>query len=62
MNQLFDKFRNPKMHGALRHVLTAFGPLLAAYGWVDDIKWQLGVGVVMACLGFYLSWTAAEKK
>ena len=57
-----DKLRNPKVHGALRHMLTAFGPLLASHGIATETNWQMGVGVFMAALGFWASWTASEKK
>ena len=57
-----EKLRNPKVFGALRHLLTAIGPLLAARGYVDDVMWQLGVGLVLAIIGFVLSWTASEKR
>jgi hypothetical protein len=58
---MIDKLRNPKVQGALRHLLTAIGPLLAAKGYTDDVMWQLGVGLVMAALGFWASLTAPEK-
>ena len=54
--------RNPKVMGALRHMLTSLGPLLAAHGVTTDIYWQITVGVLMATLGFYASLTAPEKR
>jgi len=55
------KLRDPRVQGALRHVLTAAGPMVAAMGWADDATWQVVVGIVMALVGFYTSWTAKEK-
>lgn len=57
-----EKLKDPRVQGALRHLLTALGPLLAAKGIVDDATWQILVGVAMAALGFYASLTAPEKK
>lgn len=59
---MMEKLRNPKVQGALRHLLTSCGPLLAAFGVMDDAEWQIVVGVGMAGIGFYLSLTAPEKK
>lgn len=56
-----EKLKDPKVQGALRHLLTSVGPLLATNGVVSDIKWQIGVGIVMAGIGFWASWTAKEK-
>lgn len=58
---MIDKLRNPKVQGALRHMLTAIGPVLASRGWIDDAMWQVYVGCGMGALGFYLSMTAPEK-
>ena len=68
-----SKFRNPKVQGALRHLLTALGPVLAILAAVDDPmvllkslialeNWPAVVGLLMAVLGFWASWTAKEKK
>lgn len=56
------KLFSPKMRGALRHLLSSLGPLVAAHGITTDAYWQTGVGVLMALLAFYDSWTAPEKK
>ena len=56
------KLHDPRVQGALRHLLTAVGPLLAAFGYMDDATWQTIVGALMAALGFALSWKAPEKK
>ena len=56
-----DKLRNPKIQGALRHLLTSTGPLMATWGVTDESTWAVGVGVVMAAVGFWGSWTAKEK-
>lgn len=67
-----EKLKNPKVIGALRHVLTALGPILMLIGSVDDpiailrlliseAGWPAMVGLIMAVLGFYSSWTAPEK-
>lgn len=53
---------SPKMRGALRHVLTAVGPILATHGVTSEAYWATIVGLLMAALGFYDSWTAPEKK
>ena len=50
------------MRGAIRHMLTAVGPLLASNGWVTNADWQISVGITLAVLGFYDSWTAKEKQ
>lgn len=68
-----SKLRNPKVQGALRHLLTALGPVLAILAAVDDPmvllkslialeNWPAVVGLLMAVLGFWASWTAKEKK
>jgi len=68
-----SKLRNPKVQGALRHLLTALGPMLAILAAVDDPmallkslialeNWPAVVGLLMAVLGFWASWTAKEKK
>lgn len=54
--------RDPRVMGALRHLLTSVGPLLAAHGVTTEAYWQIGVGVFMALLGFWASITAPEKK
>ncbi|MHC9235027.1 Pam3-gp28 family putative phage holin [Pseudooceanicola sp. 502str34] len=59
---MIEIIRKPQVQGALRHLLTALGPLLAAHGITSDAYWQAGVGAFMAALGFYLSVTAPEKK
>lgn len=51
-----------KMRGALRHMLSSVGPLLAAHGITTDAYWQILVGILMAGLAFYDSWKAPEKK
>tara|TARA_R100001086_G_scaffold22373_1_gene10742 strand:- start:1331 stop:1489 length:159 start_codon:yes stop_codon:yes gene_type:complete len=50
------------MRGAIRHVLTAIGPLLASRGVTTDADWQIWTGLAIAVLGFYDSWTAKEKR
>jgi len=55
------KLRNPKVQGALRHLLTAVGPVLASQGIASEQAWAVVVGVIMAGLGFWASWTAKEK-
>lgn len=68
-----DKLRNPKVQGALRHLLTAIGPVLAVIMAADDpwalllalfsaAGWPSLVGVIMAGLGFWASLTAPEKR
>lgn len=57
-----NRFRDPKVQGALRHLLTSMGPLIATWGVMDETSWAIGVGVAMALLGFWASWTAKEKK
>lgn len=67
-----DKLRNPKVQGALRHLLTAIGPVLALLAAVEEPlafvaslirpeNWPALVGVLMAVLGFWASWAAPEK-
>ncbi len=56
------KLRDPRVMGALRHLLTSLGPLLAAHGVTDDQTWQIWVGVTMAAIGFWASMTAPEKR
>lgn len=60
--KLRQALNRPKVMGALRHLLTSMGPLLAAHGVTTDGYWQIGVGVLMAILGFYASLTAKEKQ
>lgn len=62
MNPLAQKFFDPRIQGALRHLLTAFGPILAMHGVTSDESWQLWVGLTMAGLGFVGSWFAPEKQ
>lgn len=57
-----SKLQDPKVQGAIRHLLTSLGPLLASHGVVTEAYWQIAVGVAMALLGFWTSWTAKEKK
>jgi hypothetical protein len=68
-----EKFRNPKIQGALRHLLTAAGPVLALLlsapdpigllkSLVSAAGWPALVGLIMAGLGFWQSWTAREKR
>lgn len=56
------KLRDPRVQGALRHLLTSLGPLLAAHGVTTDAYWQISVGVLMAAVGFWASITAPEKR
>lgn len=67
------KLMTPKVQGALRHLLTAIGPVLAVLMASDDpmtlLKslispqhWPSLVGFLIAALGFYASWAAPEKK
>lgn len=58
---ILDRFRDPKIMGLFRHTLTAFGPVLAHQGIITEHSWQLYTGLVVAVLGFALSWTAKEK-
>ena len=55
---MLDRLLSPKMRGALRHVLSSIGPLVAAHGFTTDAHWQMGVGTLMAVLAFYDSWTS----
>ncbi|MFV1620454.1 hypothetical protein [Phaeobacter sp. JH20_26] len=68
-----SKLRNPKVQGALRHLLTAIGPVLAVIMAAEDpaallraligaAGWPSLVGVIMAVLGFWASVTAPEKR
>jgi hypothetical protein len=68
-----EKLRNPKVQGALRHFLTAVGPVLALMmsapdPWalfkalVSAAGWAALVGLIMTGLGLYLSLTAKEKR
>ncbi len=56
------KFFSPKIQGSLRHVLTSVGPVLAMNGTASESDWQVGVGVIMAVIGFVGSWVAPEKQ
>lgn len=51
-----------QQRGALRHLLTALGPLAAAHGFMTEAYWQILIGVLFAGWAFYDSWTAPEKK
>ena len=55
---MIAKLLSPKMRGALRHALTGLGPLLARHGVTSDEYWQIVVGVMMAALAVYDSWTS----
>jgi len=68
-----NKLRDPRVRGALRHLLTAIGPVIAVVTAADDPvallgslfapqNWTALVGMVMAALGFWASWTAPEKQ
>jgi len=68
-----SKLRNPKVQGALRHLLTAIGPVMAvvmtapdpwalAKSLMGSAGWPAVVGLIMAGLGFWTSWTAKEKR
>lgn len=59
---MLEKLRNPQVQGALRHLLTASGPLLAAWGVTDEATWAIAVGIGMAAIGFWASVTAPEKR
>ena len=61
MKRIITRLFAPKMRGALRHVLSSVGPLMAAHGVTTDAYWQVWVGASMAGLAFYDSWTAKEK-
>jgi hypothetical protein len=58
---MLKTFFSARIQGQLRHLLTTFGPLLAAHGLTTDAVWQLWVGLTMAILGFAGSWFAPEK-
>lgn len=53
---------SPKMQGQIRHLLTAFGPILAMYDILPESRWDLLVGILMAVIGFLWSWFAPEKQ
>lgn len=68
-----ERFLTPKVQGALRHLLTAVGPVLAIFlatpdpieaakSLISEAGWQSTVGLLLALLGFYASWRAPEKK
>ena len=59
---ILQQLLSPKMRGALRHLLTSIGPLVAAHGVTSEAYWAIIVGLLMGALGFYDSWTAPEKK
>lgn len=56
-----NRLKDPKVQGALRHLLTSVGPVLASHGVTTEAYWQIIVGLLMAGLGFWASWTAKEK-
>lgn len=67
------KLKDPKVQGALRHLLTALGPVLFLFMAAPDpvallrtlisaAGWPSLVGLLMAVLGFWQSWTAREKR
>lgn len=70
-----DKLRDPKIQGAVRHLLSTFGPclgLIATLVQADVLtasevatmvftSWETIVGLLMAVLAFWASWTAKEK-
>jgi hypothetical protein len=56
------RLRNPRVQGALRHLLSSFGPLFAAHGITSELYWQTIVGIVMTSIAFWSSYTAPEKK
>lgn len=62
MKALILKLNEPKIAGQLRHLATAFGPVIAMMGVADEATWQIVAGVVLAVLGFLGSWFAPEKK
>jgi hypothetical protein len=57
-----ERLKDPKVQGALRHLLTAIGPILVVHGVTDGATWEMYVGAGFAGLGFYGSWTAKEKQ
>lgn len=67
------KLRDARVQGALRHLLTAIGPMIAVLMASDDPvallqslvephNWTALVGLLMALIGFWASWTAREKR
>ena len=60
--QIVNRVSDPKVAGQLRHLMTTFGGVLASKGVIDEVSWQLYVGLGFACLGFIASWNATEKK
>jgi len=55
--KLIDKLLSPKLRGGVRHLLSSLGPLLAMHGVTTDAYWQVCVGILMAALAFYDSWS-----
>ena len=51
-----ERLTSEKVRGQLRHLLTAFGPLLASHGITTDAYWQIIVGILMAVLAMADSW------
>lgn len=52
----------PKVMGQLRHFLNSVGAVLATYGAVNDVEWQLWSGLGLALIAFLGSLMAPEKK
>jgi hypothetical protein len=70
---LKERLKDPKILGAIRHLLTALGPVVTVLMLSDDPatlisnllypeNFLAAVGLLIAGAGFYLSWTAKEKK
>lgn len=71
-----EKLTDPKVMGALRHLLSSVGPVVGvmaslvasgAITWGQALaalgtSWEAIVGLVMAALAFWASWTAKEKR
>lgn len=57
-----ERLRDPKIQGQVRHLLSSAGAILAAKGYVDGGLWELGIGLVMAVVALWMSWTATEKR
>lgn len=61
LKQIIVKLNDPQIAGQLRHGLSLLGGVLASKGVVDDISWELYLGLLLAFLAFAGSWLAPEK-
>lgn len=62
MKSLINFITDARIRGQLRHVASAVGTVLAVNGYVNSGTFEVWLGLAMAVIALYDSWTAKEKK